>query len=193
MSGKIVRFGNFVVPWTAKWTSEDDTHRSVVRTVKLDGHAMRFICEGINTPGVGKPLFKILHNDRCRSVLRDRVCQICRARLPKDPICINQGETDGIYPLINDGLPMCVPCAALSLAQCPGLQRAETVGRLRLWRASAWLHAPILLKPVPHERGGNPHLNALLAMERGPVFSGVKLLLTRFRAISADELRDITQ
>ena len=149
---------------------------------RLDGVALRFLCDGIDTPGVGKPLFAILHNERSRDVLRRRVCQICQDPL-RSAICMNQGERDGIFPLINDGLPMCDDCAGLALAQCPGLRRAADAGRLRLYRTDGWRFAPMRLGMVPESRGGNPRLNRLLAAERGPVFSGVKLLLTRFRQI----------
>lgn len=185
---RLLRWGNVVVPWTAAWSSEASRDRNFIRTEKLDGRGLRFLCEGIDSPGVGKPLFKVLHNDRCRTVLKLRICQICRRPLPDDVICMNQGELEGMYPLINDGLPMCSSCAALALAQCPGLQRAEAAGRLRIWRVSTWLHAPVLIGPKSEEQGGNPHVNALLARERGPVFSGIKLVLTRFRRMSASDL-----
>jgi hypothetical protein len=184
----LLRWGAVVVPWTAAWTSEASRDRAFIRTERFEGIPLRFLCEGVDTLGVGKPLFKMLHNDRCRDVLHRRVCQICRTPLPAAPICVNQGEREGIYPLINDGLPMCAPCAALALAQCPGLQAAEAAGRLRIWEASAWRHAPVLRATVPRARGGNPHVNDLLLREFGPVFSGMKLVLTKFRQIQSVDL-----
>ena len=185
---QLLRWDNVVVPWTAAWSSEEARDHCYIRTEKLDGRPLRFLCDGIDSPGVGKPMFKVLHNERCRAVLRERICQICCTPLPDDAICMNQGELEGMYPLINDGLPMCSPCAALALAQCPGLQRLEASGRLHIWKASKWLHAPILIGPTPEAQGGNPHVNALLARERGPVFSGIKLALTRFHTLRAADL-----
>lgn len=178
---RLLRWGDVVVPWTAAWSSEATRDRCFIRTERIGRREMRFLCDGIDSPGVGKPLFAILHNERCRDVIRRRVCQICRTHMPGEVVCMNHGETEGMMPLINDGLPMCMPCAALALAQCPGLRRAAAADRLRIWVAQDWMPAPVLLGLVPVERGGNPHVNALLAKERGPVFSGIKLVLTRFR------------
>lgn len=183
-----LHWGAVVVPWSAAWSTEVGTDASFIRTERLDGIDVRFLCDGVEAPGVGKPLFKTLHNARSRDLIRNRLCQLCKTHLPGGGICMNQGENHGLYPLINDGLPMCDPCAVLALAQCPGLQRAAAGGKLRLWRASHWLHAPVLLGVVPEERGGNPIINALLERERGRVFSGIKLVLTRFRSVDPKEL-----
>ncbi len=178
-----LRWGDVVVPWTAAWSSEAPRDRSFIRTERIGGMSLRFLCDGIDTPGVGKPMFKVLHNERCRDVIRRRVCQICRGPLGGDRVAMNMGEREGLYPLINDGLPMCRGCAELALAQCPGLQKAAQTGWLRMWHAIDWIFAPVVLGPVPPENGGNPHVNALLAKECEPVFSGVKLVLTRFRSL----------
>lgn len=185
---EILRWGAVSVPWTAAWSSEQSRESCYIRTEELDGRPIRFLCDGIETPGVGKPAFAILHNERSRDVVRRRICQICRKRLPDGGICMNQGERDGMFPLINDGLPMCEPCAALALRQCPGLTRAAAAGRLRIYRARDWLHAPVMLGPKPESAGGNPRVNALLAAERGPVFSVIKLVLTRFASAPIQEL-----
>lgn len=184
-----LRWGAVAVPWTAAWSSEVSREACYVRTERLDGKPLRFLCDGIESPGVGKPIFATLHNERSRTVVHDRLCQICRKPLSDGGVCMNQGERDGFYPLINDGLPMCDPCAALALEQCPGLQRAHGVGQLRIYRAKGWLHAPVLLGPKPEAEGGNPKVNALLAVERGPVFAGIKLVLTRFSTVDAKDLR----
>jgi hypothetical protein len=187
-AGQFLHWGAVVVPWSASWSSESDRSAVFIRTERIGRHSLRFICDGPNTPGQGRPMFKTLHNERCRDLIRRRLCQICRAALPAEAICMNQGEREGIYPLINDGLPMCRPCAVLALEQCPGLRRASEAGELRIWRAAAWEYAPVLIGMADPANGGNPALNALLAKERGSVFSGVKLVLTRFGGISASVL-----
>ena len=182
--GEYLRWGAVTVPWTAAWTSEQSRESCYIRTERLDGRPLRFLCDGIDTPGAGKPMFAILHNERSREVVRRRLCQICRRDLVGGGICMNQGEREGIYPLINDGMPMCDPCAAMAVAQCPGLQRALSANRLKVYRARDWLHAPVLIGALPESQGGNPYVNALLAKERGPVFSGIKLALTRFSSVN---------
>lgn len=189
-AGTYLRWGAVAVPWTAAWTSEASRDHCYVRTERLDGRALRFFCDGIDSPGTGKPMFATLHNERSREVVHRRLCQICRHPLPAGPVCMNQGEREGIFPLINDGLPMCKPCAALAIVQCPGLHRAAAAGKLRIWQAWEWDHAPVVLVPRPETQGGNPRVNALLAKERGPVFSGIKLVLRRFNQVSAETVRE---
>lgn len=50
----------------------------------------------------------------------------------------------------------------------------------------------VLLGIVPESRGGNPHVNALLRREPGRVFSGIKLVLTRFQRVDIAELSDFS-
>lgn len=184
-------WGSTAVPWSAGWTGEYEDRDSVcIRTEHLEGKRLRFLCDGVDRPGLGRPRFKTLHNERCRDLIRTRSCQICRRHYPPGAkvICMNQGERDWLYPLINDGLPMCDDCAALALRQCPGLQRAMAAGLLKVYRAWTWAFAPVLIGKADPATGGNPKVNALLDRERGPVFSGIKLLLTGFQAIDPGAL-----
>ncbi|UEM07996.1 hypothetical protein JL101_035695 (plasmid) [Skermanella rosea] len=190
MTALPLKWGTSPVPWVAAWSPEASREAVYVRTETIGGNRLRFMCDGIDTPGEGRPVFKIMHLERSRHVVAHRLCQICCEPLPASSICMNQGEREGFHPLINDGLPMCEPCASLSIRHCPGLKRAAAAGRLHVFRASDWDLAPVILGPVPEAKGGCRRVNELLAKERGPVFGYVKLVLRRFSTISPDAIAE---
>lgn len=179
-----LKWGNVSVPHTAMWTDEAAGRAPFIRHERWSGQRLAMLCEGINQQ-TGKPLFAMLHADRCREVLRNSTCQMCLQALPKRVWTINQDQRDGGRPLISDGLPMCPECAIGAFQACPGMQRQAEESMLRVWESplSAWLFAPVLLGPVPVNKGGDERTNTLLRKARGPVFTGPKLVLTKFCAV----------
>lgn len=185
-----IRWGDVTVPYTVMWTAEfecPDKQRVVEE--KWAGQKLLMLSDGIDRRE-GKPLFKMLHADRCRYVLRHALCQMCLECLPNRVVTINQGEVDGLRPLISDGLPMCPQCALEAVRACPGMQRQYAAGTLRMWcsASGAWNFAPVMLRPIPNYSGGDAEINRLL-MTWAPriVFRGPKLVLSRFIQIKTIE------
>ena len=59
------------VPYTAMWTGESAARKPLPVRETLRGlQPLLFLSEGVNAPGEGKPMFKMLHQDRCREVIR---------------------------------------------------------------------------------------------------------------------------
>lgn len=192
MTTGLVMWGRAPVPYTAPWTGEMDNRKPFVRYEHWRGKRIRMLCEGVNTPGVGKPMFSSLHNDRCREVVKQRLCQICRLRQQGPMYCMNSGELDHFAPLINDGLPMCAEHAALSLQHCPALQQREAAGTLRIYRTMTWDVAPIILGIVPEAKGGHPEVNRLVGEgnARGEMtFGGIKLVLRTYELVTPADVR----
>lgn len=187
-----IRWGAVTVPYIAMWTAEIERRAPFVRHERWDGRRIAMLCEGV-TAQEGKPVFKMLHADRCREVVREGLCQMCVRPLPDVVITVNQGQVDHYRPLISDGLPMCPACAAEALNVCPGMQRQAAAGSLRLWesRREEWLIAPVLLGVAPKERGGDERINRLILATRQPVFTGPKLVLRSFRMITQHDLREM--
>lgn len=168
------------VPWTAMWSSEQKWRAPRTVRQRWNGRTLTMLSEGVDTPGVGKPLFKMLHADRCRHVIVDSLCQMCVQPLESLVVCVNQGQTDRFRPLINDGLPMHPDCAREAFAACPGMQRHAAAGVLRAWEApkGGWIEAPVLLGTAPESAGGDARVNHLIRTSMVDIFTGPKLVLT---------------
>lgn len=186
---RALRWGDVPVPYTAIWSDEVAHRRPFVRRERWGGQELDMLCEGVDAP-TGKPVFKILHADRTREVVRHGLCQMCLSPLPSRVVTVNQDQRDRERPLISDGLPMCPACAAAAFRVCPGMQRQHVSGDLRVWASprGAWLLAPVLLGLTPVSQGGDPIINALLMRARRLVFTGPKLVLTSFEPIDALDL-----
>lgn len=186
------RWGNVTVPYTAMWSTEIERREPRVVYERWCGQRLAMLSEGIHACE-GKPVFKMLHADRCREVIRQEICQMCLRRLPDRVVTVNQGQEDRFRPLINDGLPMCPGCALDALVACPGMQRQQEAGTLRLWlsRRGEWLLAPVLLGPVRVMDGGDERINAMLHRTAQQVFTGPKLVLTGWRRVAAADLAEI--
>lgn len=184
------RWGAVPVPVTAMWTGEAEARRPSVVMETWAGRAFVMLSEGVDAIGSGKPMFTMLHADRARRVIRERRCQMCCQPLPARVITMNQGQMDGVRPLISDGLPMCPHCALDAFHACPGLQRQARSGALRIWLSpvGAWDFAPVLLGQVPPERGGDERVNALIRRYEQQVWTGPKLVLTQGRLLDQHDL-----
>ena len=189
MALRPIRWGHVPVPITAMWTGELEARCPRVRRETWGGHRLAMLSEGVDAPGLGKPLFKMLHADRCRAVLRSGLCQMCCEPLPRHVVTMNQGQADTGRPLISDGLPMCPACGLDAYHACPGLQRQAREGKLRIWWSprGAWVCAPVILGAVSPEHGGDERINALLARV-GQVWTGPKLVLTEARVMDHNDL-----
>lgn len=186
-----IKWGNVTVPYTAMWTDELERRKPRIVMERWHGHRIAMLGEGVSIQE-GKPVFKMLHADRCREVIRRGLCQMCLKPLPSNVVTVNQCQHDALRPLINDGLPMCPPCAMEALDACPGMQRQQADGTLRMWISPcrAWLLAPVILRVVSEDRGGDERLNRLLRFARQPVFTGPKLVLTSFRRFTLGDFME---
>lgn len=185
-----IRWGSVTVPFTAMWTWEAE--RRVPQRVlspwpELQG--VSFLSEGVDHPE-GKPMFKMLHQDRCRYVVRRRLCQMTLQPLQAWVYVMNQGQRDQIGPVISDGLPMNLDGARMAYEQCPGLQAQAASGGLRIYRVplGAWILAPVILRPRDPQEGGDERVNRLL--EGGLLYAGPRLVLNpnTARRVTADDL-----
>lgn len=185
-----IRWGRVTVPFTAMWTWEAE--RRVPQRVPspfplLPG--VDFLSEGVDHPE-GKPMFKMLHQDRCRYVVRRRLCQMTLQPLQAWVYAMNQGQRDRIGPVISDGLPMNLDGARTAYEQCPGLQAQAASGALHIYRVplGAWVVAPVILRPRDPQDGGDERVNQLL--RAGPLYSGPRLVLNPMtaRRVSPDDL-----
>ena len=185
-----IRWGSVTVPYTAMWTGDSAARKPLPVRETLRGlQPLLFLSEGVNAPGEGKPMFKMLHQDRCREVIRLRLCQMTLRPLHAWVICMNQGQRDPLGPVISDGLPMNPDGARTAFEQCPGLQAQAAAGSLRIWRVPllAWKLAPVILgHRDPPE--GDERVNAILQHMR--LYAGPRLVLdgNRARRITPDDL-----
>lgn len=186
-----IKWGNVTVPYTAMWAGEADRRQPKAVRERWGKHSIWMLSESVSAPGDGKPLFKMLHADRCRQVIKRGLCQMCLSMLPAQVVTVNQGQRDGFNPLISDGLPMCPRCALEALESCPGMQRQEEQGALRMWLSlyDRWLIAPVALGEVPASKGGDERLNALLRSWPDPIFTGPKLVVLGAQRIRPEDLR----
>lgn len=173
-----IRWGAVTVPFTAMWSREAEIRvpgreRATIRKLP----PLDWLTEGADAPE-GKPLFKMLHQDRCRYVIQRRLCQMTLRPLQAWVICMNQGQRDHIGPVISDGLPMNPDGARMALEQCPGLQRQAEAGHLHIFRVplDLWTLAPVMLRPRSPEEGGDERVNALLGA--GRLWAGPRLVLS---------------
>lgn len=191
--GGPIHWGNVVVPYTALWTGEVADRVPIVRWERWNGKRWPMLCEGVDAPS-GKPLFTILHGERTRRVVRERLCQMCVRPMP--PVVVaysthafSQPEYGG-RPVIRDGLPMCPSCALAAFRFCPGLQRHESEGRLRIWKTApgAWDHLLVVNGEAAIGPGVDPRVNALVRQHGGTIYSGPDLLLREFHRMPLIDL-----
>ena len=189
--GERIQWGNVTVPYTVIWSDEIENRKPAVVIERIEGQRLPMLSEGIHQP-TGKPIFKMLHADRCREVVNHNLCQMCLDHLPVRVVTVTQGQQDRYRPLVSDGLPMCPACALEALASCPGMQRQQASGTLRLWlsRRGAWLLAPVILAIASESHGGHESINRLLRSYGRPVFTGPKLVLTQWRLVSPVEIAE---
>lgn len=185
-----LRWGNVPVPYTAIWSGELERRQPHVRWETWNGKRMGMLCDGVDDP-TGKPVFKILHGERTRRVVREELCQMCVRPMPRDLVGFNSGECLGIRPLLRDGLPMCPGCALAAFEACPGLRRQADGRTLRVYavRRGAWEYAPVINGYALPEDGGSAEVNELAATTPGGLWSGPDLLLTEWKRISVMDLR----
>lgn len=188
------RYGDVPVPITAAWSVEQVERQPRVVRWRCGGMGvLKFTSDGVSKPGIGKPLFKIIHADRARAVLDQDVCQICCRRLDPERIVMNSNTYLQGLPLISDGLPMHPACAAVAYDACIGLRNNHEAGRLRIYAVpkDGWTLAPKVLgmMPVPP---GDPRTNALLA-KHGKLYAGPDLQLRRFRSVTVADLRQMAR
>lgn len=185
-------FGAIRVPYTAAWTEEQQARYPTVVRWRCGDRTLPFISDTLNLPGKGKPLFKVLHADRCREVMEKDVCQMCVKPLSTHRFCITSGGTLQGLPLVVDGLPMHADCAVAAYRACPGLQRQQEAGRLRIFLLSgkSYLLVPKVLGiasgPEADERTND------LIRRHGRLYSGPDLQLRAFTLISLVQLEDIS-
>lgn len=186
-------FGDAPVPYTAAWSEEQENRAP--RVVRWGPASLRrpYVSDGVNRPGAGKPVFKVLHADRCREVIGGDLCQMCVKPLCKTRICMTSGTTLKARPLVVDGLPMHHACAFAAYQACPGLRRSEAEGRLRIFAIpeDGYDLAPKVLG-ITSGPGSDERVNALLR-QHGRLYSGPDLVLRVFRWMSLAELQSVME
>jgi hypothetical protein len=183
-------WGAVIVPWPTMWSGEEGGPLTV-RTVKIAGKKLPFLCEEADRPGDGRPRLGQLHTGRVLHLVANHLCQICAKplRVELSPaVVFSTGETQIAKPLIRDGLPMHEDCAATALTQCPHLRGLALAGVLRVWRAWSWQVSPRILGRTPVEEGGDERVNAALEASKTPLFSAPSLVLGRFVQVKPELL-----
>lgn len=176
-----IKYGGVTVPYTAMWTAENERRQPSIVREKWGGQYMDMLSEGI-TALEGKPLFAMLHVDRCREVVREGLCQMCVGPLPKQVYAINQGRMHENRPHLTDGLPMCLDCVLEALNACPGMHKQIEAGwppRFFSCPRGAWLYVPSLVgADSEHE-----NVNRVVRDNRGPVCGGMGMALTSWKRV----------
>lgn len=188
-----VTYRGFPVPYIAAWTGEREQRKPHAIWWRCGANNLRFVAEGVNAPGQGKPLYSTLHGDRCREVLARDLCQICVRPLDAARYAVSYGKTIEGRPLISDGLPMHPWCVLAAYRACPALPAREAEETLRIWRTirGAYDLVPIVLGIVDGP-GADAGTNDLVR-RFGRIFSGPDMLLTRWAHVSLTELADLAE
>lgn len=165
-----------VVPYLVRWTGEPDLPMPVVRRGRGGGigyaDEQRYDRDGyqvlwsrvVSRPGRGRPRFGEVHSARQRQCMTAVRCHICGGgadRTDAGVLWIIDARPEDLHPVreLTVHPPVCRPCAHLSLAACPHLQRAVTVVRAReftLHGVAGVLYTPGPGKPVPMDHGTFP-------------------------------------
>ncbi|PJE93926.1 hypothetical protein CUT44_31615 [Streptomyces carminius] len=117
-----------------------------------DGHGVLWVRQAL-ARGSGRPQFQNVHVLRQRRAVRRMLCQVCGGPwlfvLRDVGRPVEEGER-------TTAPPVCVPCARVSVRQCPRLREgyaATLVGRPSPWGVAGIVHHPATLEPV----GGSLH------------------------------------
>ncbi|MDH2408281.1 hypothetical protein ACG5V6_14740 [Streptomyces chitinivorans] len=156
------------VPYIASWSQERMRRPPVVRRVGVGGEGIGFAGEGAYdrdwrgvlwmrqtlARGKGHPRYHTVHTLRQRRAMRHMLCQVCGGPTPQDgprlfvlrdvgrPV--EEGER-------TTAPPVCVPCARISVRECPRLREghvAALVGRPYAWGVAGIVHHPVTLEPL---------------------------------------------
>ncbi|MEN2980904.1 hypothetical protein P7L78_22185 [Tistrella bauzanensis] len=177
------------VPVITMWSGEADLRKPRVLRERWGGDRLLIIDDGVDAPGVGRPLFTRLHHGRCRRVVQARLCQICAQPLGKACIAISHGRTHAGHPLIRDGYPMHDACAGRALTACPALQRGITDRSLRCWLVPTGQWARLWVKiGIATGKDADERVNDMVRGTDGQIVSGPDLVLLRHTPMRADDL-----
>ncbi|SEQ01081.1 hypothetical protein SAMN05216481_103263 [Streptomyces radiopugnans] len=156
------------VPYIASWSQERMRRPPVVRRTGAEGEGIGFPGESaydrdwrgvlwtrqILARGKGRPQYHTVHTLRQRRAMRHMLCQVCGGPTPEDgprlfvlrdvgrPV--EEGER-------TTAPPVCVPCARISVRECPRLREghvAALVGRPYAWGVAGIVHHPVTLEPL---------------------------------------------
>lgn len=129
-----------IVPWAIIW-SDEDARRWVAN------------CPYIQRPAIfhpllrghGHPLYTKLHPNRQRQAVAECLCHICGGALRgRQKLSLGVMEDNRVVdPFV------CLPCAKLSLEQCPELRWQIDNGKLRIRDVTAWAMHPADLDDMP--------------------------------------------
>lgn len=130
------------VPWITAWSSETEPAPQW-RPCEHGGETALWRPE---TPGVGQPMFKILHEVRQRRAVSQLLCQVCGKRTPSHDRWLFakggwQPDPDGPGQIwCTDDAPVHRACGNLVRERCPFIRNGG-VGLFRFPRAYATLPA----------------------------------------------------
>ena len=156
------------VPYISSWSREKMIRPPVVRVAGRGGEGIGYLGESpydrdrrgvlwvrhTLARGKGRPLFHTVHALRQRRAVLHMLCQVCGTSVLDDgphlfvlrdvgrPVAEGERTT---------APPVCVPCARISVRQCPRLRVghvAVRVGRAGVWGVAGIVHHPRTLEPL---------------------------------------------
>ncbi|WP_328915484.1 MULTISPECIES: hypothetical protein [unclassified Streptomyces] len=199
---------NVPVPYAAAWSGEKATVGGAL-TVRPDGSGLAYRDEtpadrdrnGVlwarmtDSPGAGRPNYRMMHAHRQRHAMLHLLCQVCGGPadrtsrgvlflLPR-PDPAEQAQPDWPEGGLCSKPPVCRPCAALALRHCPHLTDPLFVRsrKPRVWGAFGGFYVPGpggSLTPTPDDHLPYGHPGT-------PWFLASQLLLQLTRCTPAPE------
>jgi hypothetical protein len=134
------------VPYVTKWSAEQDLDAPLIETGRGIGYADEIAADrdlnGVlwsrvsSSPGVGEPLYRMMHSLRQRRAMRKLLCQVCGAPSSETDrgtlwLVRKQPDAPPGWPegLHNGQPPLCVRCARISVRACPWLREGYVAVR----------------------------------------------------------------
>lgn len=169
------------VPWVALWTSESKNMKSIPYGPKgiigkKDSHGIYWAEYG-TSPGVGEPLFGMIHTRRQVESMRTPKCQVCGENLIR-PFYWILNKLDSMLldkkTIFTQTPPVCRRCVDVSIELCPHLKSMDNVPVLEVAQYSCvGAYGDLLLpgqKPKKHHaiKYGDPTI---------PYFCGRQLIV----------------
>jgi hypothetical protein len=171
------------VPYIAAWSSEKE------RYISEDNNAGgKLAVFRTGRRGDGDPMFGKMDEARQREAIARRRCQVCRVKLSGEQsfaLDINYNSVKDSTPVIQEP-PVCKSCARLALTICPGNRRRREHGELLAFEVYEY---EILMQLLGPHYGPecDKAFNELVA-DCHPVVGYLKAALTRYRAVSIEEI-----
>ncbi|MFE0421005.1 hypothetical protein [Streptomyces sp. NPDC058953] len=175
---ELPRFHGRVVPWVTPWSGAPNLAEPL--RLAPHGRGIAYADESVYdrtddgvllargrgrraTDAAGHPLFEQMDPRRQRRATDRLLCQVCGHRPPphREGLLWVLADDAGRLPEGESTVtpPVCPPCAALAVEQCPTLARGHIAVRVRYprpWGYAGILHRPDLSQPHGLRSGDDP-------------------------------------